>query len=165
MKKAVLAFIIAATMVGTAGSAWAKELKVGYINLSLVFDSYEKTKAFDADLQKEAEEKRVQREKIVEDVKKLRDELELMSAEARVDKQAAVDEKVQELQAFDRDIRLALRRKRDTMIREILKEIDDIIQAYGNEKKFDYIYNDRVLLYKTEEADISQDIISRLNKS
>jgi|APTNR8051073442_1049403.scaffolds.fasta_scaffold47124_1 outer membrane protein len=146
----------------TCGTAFA-EAKIGFINISQVFDSYEKTKQFDADLQKDSEAKRGQREVLVNTIKKLRDEVELMAPEAREDKQRQMDQKVQELQAFDRDARLALRKKRDDMIRDILKEIDDVIQAYGKEKGYDYIYNDRVLVFKKEQSDLSKEIIDRLN--
>ncbi len=136
---------------------------VGYVNLSEVFDAYNKTKEFDANLQTEAEEKRVERDAIVNSIKSMRDELELLSAESRGKKQGEVDARVQELQAFDNDSRLELRRKRDTMIRDILKEIDDVIQEYGQKNGYDYIYNDRILLYKTDQSDLTEKITAILN--
>ncbi len=152
--------LLAVVLMG--GTALA-ESKIGFINISQVFDSYEKTKQFDADLQKDSESKRAQREVLVSAIKKLRDEVELMAPEAREEKQRQMDQKVQELQAFDRDARLSLRKKRDEMIRGILKEIDDVIQAYGKEKGYDYIYNDRVLVFKKDQSDLSKEIIDRLN--
>ncbi len=157
----VLSLLVLAVFL-TAGSAFA-EAKIGFINISQVFDSYEKTKQFDADLQKESESKRVQRDTLVNAIKKLRDEVELMAPEAREEKQRQMDQKVQELQAFDRDARLTLRKKRDDMIRDILKEIDEVIQAYGKEKGYDYIYNDRVLVFKKDQSDLSKEITARLN--
>ena len=154
-------FVLAVFLAG--GSAVAAESKIGFINVSQVFDAYEKTKKFDVELQQESETKRAQRDALVNAVKKLRDEVELMAPEAREEKQRAMDQKVQELQAFDRDARLTLRKKRDDMIRDILKEIDDVIQAYGKEKGYDYIYNDRVLVYKKDQNDLSKDVIERLN--
>lgn len=144
-------------------SANAEDMKVAYANLSEIFDSYGKTKEFDAQLQKEAEEKRAERETMVASVKSLRDELELLSPEAKAQKEREIDTKVQELQAFDRDTRLALRQKRDDMIREVLKEIEEIVQKYGNDNGYDYIFNDRILLFKKEKADITKDIIKNLN--
>ncbi len=146
-----------------AGGTAMAEPKIGFVNLSQVFDSYEKTKTSDANLQKESEAKRSQREAIVNAVKKLRDEVEVLAPEAREEKQRAMDQKVQELQAFDRDARLTLQKKRNDMIRDLLKEIDDVIQAYGKEKGYDYIYNDRVLVYKKDQNDLSKEITDRLN--
>ena len=163
MKSQLRMIALSVLSVFLLGSTAFAEAKIGFVNVSQVFDSYEKTKKFDADLQKDSEAKRAQREALVAAVKKLRDEVELMAPDAREEKQRQMDQKVQELQAFDRDARLALRKKRDDMIRDILKEIDDVIQAYGKEKGYDYIYNDRVLVYKKDQSDMSKDIISRLN--
>ena len=146
-----------------AGGTAMAEAKIGFVNVSQIFDSYEKTKAFAASLQKDSEAKRTQRDAMVSAIKKLRDEIELMAPEAREEKQRQMDQKIQELQAFDRDARLELRKKRDDMIRDILKEIDDVMQAYGKEKGYDYIYNDRVLVYKKDQNDLSKEIIERLN--
>lgn len=137
--------------------------KIGFVNLSQVFDSYEKTKTFDKQLEGKAEAKRKDREKIVTDVKKLRDELELLSQDKKAGKQAQVDEKVKELQAFDRDARQTLQKERDTMLREILKEIDGVVKEFGDKEGYEYIFNDRVLLYKNDAADLSQKIIQKLN--
>ena len=157
-------------VVGILSSFWAtafaqeNNFKVGHVNLSLVFDSYHKTKAFDQELEKDAETKRKDREELVTEVRKLRDELELLSPEKRSTQQSAVDEKVAELQAFDKDSRQDLRQRRDEMIREILGEIDGVISQYGRENGYDYIFNDRVLVFKNEANDISQEIIKKINE-
>ncbi len=157
-------------VVGMLSFSWAtamaqqENFKVGHVNLSLVFDSYHKTKAFDQELEKDAEAKRKDREDLVTDIRKLRDELELLSPEKRTARQSAVDEKVAELQAFDKDSRQNLRQRRDEMIREILGEIDGVISQYGRERGYDYIFNDRVLVFKNETNDISQEIIKKLNE-
>ena len=163
LKGIVIGLMIMAFSLVSSHPVLAADPKIGYVNLSLVFDSYEKTKKFDRDLQKKAEEKRTQRDKIVEEVKKNRDELELLSPNNRVAMQQKIDQKVQELQAFDRDSRLTLRRHRDTMIRDILKEIDEVVQNYGKEEGYDYIFNDRILLFKKEANDLSQEIVDLLN--
>ena len=146
-----------------AGAAFAKEGKIGYVNLSQVFDSYEKTKKFDKELETQAEAKRKEREVLVNDVKKLREELELLSEEKKAKKQADMDEKIKQLQAFDKDAREMLRKQRDTMLREILQEIDAVVKEFGDKEGYQYILNDRVLLYKGEENDLSQKIIQKLN--
>lgn len=155
--------ILFAISVNSAEASAKEGEKIGYVNLSLVFDSYEKTKEFDKELEKEAEAKRKEREGIVRDIKRLRDEIELLSQDKRAGKQTQIDEKIEELQAFDRDARENLRMKRESMLREILKEIDGVVKEYGNKEGYAYIFNDRVLLYKDENKDLSQDIIQKLN--
>ncbi len=146
-----------------AAPAHAKEGKIGYVNLSLVFDSYEKTKKFDKELEGQADAKRKEREALVNDVKKLRDEVELLSEDKKASKQTQIDDKVKQLQAFDKEARENLRRQRDTMLREILQEIDGIVKEFGDKEGYEYILNDRVLLYKSDANDLSQKIIQKLN--
>jgi outer membrane protein len=158
------ACLIAAVLFAAAPvPARAKEGKIGYVNLSLVFDTYEKTKSFDKELEKEAEQKRNERQGIADAVKRLRDEIELLSPEKRGAKQQEIEEKIKELQAFDKDARQALGRKRDAMLREILQEIDAVVKEFGDKEGYEYILNDRVLLYKSDANDLSQRIIDKLN--
>ena len=164
MKTRILVVFIAALALTAAPAHAAKEPgKIGYVNLSLVFDSYEKTKQFDKELEAEAEAKRKERDVVVNEVKKLRDEIEMLSEQKRAEKQPQIDEKIKALQAFDRDARESLRKKRDTMLREILQEIDVLVKEFGDKEGYEYIFNDRVLLYKSDANDLSQKIIQKLN--
>lgn len=166
MKRILSIAISAGLLAAVSAPAIAAESgKIGYVNLSLVFDGYEKTKRFDKDLEAQAEQKRSERDAIVSEVKKLRDELELLSEDKKTKKQGDIDEKVKQLQAFDKDARENLRRQRDTMLKEILQEIDTVVREFGDKEGFTYILNDRVLLYKSDANDLSQKILQKLNAS
>ena len=102
---------------------------------------------------------------MVADIKKLRDEAELLSAKAKDDKQAAIDEKIKALQEYDRTTRDSLRRERDEMVKDILKEIEAVIQDFGKSQGYGYIFNDRVLVYKSEGGDLTNQVIKALNDS
>ena len=161
-----IAMIIGLAMPAFSGLAAAAEAgKIGYVNLSLVFDSYEKTKKFDKDLEAQVEVKRKERDAMVNDLKKMREELEMLSEDKKAKKQGDIDEKVKQVQAFDKDARENLRRQRDTMLREILQEIDGIVKEFGDKEGYTYILNDRILLYKSDTNDLSQKIIQKLNAS
>jgi len=161
--KIVSLFVLVMSVMFIASPAFAEAGKIGHINLSSVFDAYKKTKDYDKKLELEAEEKRTSRGNLVKDIKQLRDEIELLSEKKRVEKQSAIDLKVRELQSFDRDARQTLRQERDTMLKEILKEIDRVVKEFGDEAGYEYILDGRLLLYKNESTDLSQEIINRLN--
>lgn len=162
MKK-TLSLVLALMLLG--GSAFAAGEKLGYVDLSRVFDEYLKTKDFDKSLEAKGAQKQVERDKLVNEVKKLRDEAELLSAKAKDEKQAVIDEKIKALQDFDRNTRDALRKERDTMVRDILKEIEAVIQNYGKSQGYSFIFNDRVLVFKSEGSDVTAPIIKVLNDS
>jgi len=145
-------------------AVFSEEPKIATLDLSRAFDEFQKTKESDKILEAKGNEKKAERDKKVTEIKKLKGELDLLSDEGKKEKQAVIDQKVKELQEFDREVRDNLRGERDQMVREILKEIDQTIQEYGNEKGYTMILNDRVLLYKNKTLDVTEDITKRLNK-
>ena len=169
MKKTFSAVLAAALFMGLAmgqaGAVFAAGEKLGYVDLSRIFDEYLKTKDFDKSLEAKGAGKQVDRDRMVNEVKKLRDEAELLSAKAKDEKQAVIDEKIKTLQDFDRNTRDALRKERDVMVRDILKEIEEVIQNYGKAQGYSFVFNDRVLVFKSESADLTNPIIKVLNDS
>jgi outer membrane protein len=167
MKKlaVILGVFLGLGILAPAPQAGAAGEKTGYVDLARVFDEYLKTKDFDKSLEAKGAAKQSERDKMVNEVKKLRDEAELLSSKAKDDKQAQIDEKIKALQDFDRSTRDALRKERDTMVREILKEIETVIQNFGKSQGYGFIFNDRVLVYKMESADLTASVIKVLNDS
>ena len=160
--QAVLLGMVGMMLVSTA-SAQAAPDKIGSVDLARVFDGYQKTKELDKALESKGAAKQADRDKMVADVKKLRDEAELLSAKAKDDKQVVIDEKIKALQDFDRTTRDALRKERDGMVRDILKEIEVVMQDFGKSQGYTYIFNDRVLVYKTDQSDLTTQVIKVLN--
>ena len=144
-------------------AAQAAGEKIGYVDLARIFDEYQKTKTFDKTLEAKGATKQTDRDKMVNEIKKLRDEAELLGAKAKDEKQAVIDEKIKTLQDFDRNTRDALRKERDGMVRDILKEIETVIQDFGKAQGYSFIFNDRVLVFKSEGSDLTNQIIKTLN--
>jgi len=143
--------------------ALAQERKIAVISLSKAFDSYSKTKAVDEDLAKKAEKAKKETEKLAEKINKARDEAQLLSKEAKDAKAEEINKMMRELQDYEREAGVELRRQRDDMVKDIFKEMNDAITKYGKEKGFDIIFDDRVLLYANDSVDITADIINILN--
>lgn len=166
MKRFIIIGVGLLFLVGVVAQGEAEELrKVGYINLGKLFDEYEKTEEADKVLEEKGNARQTEREKKFDEVKRLKDKIALMSAEEKEKKQEALDEKAKELEDFDRQTQVDLRRERDTMVREILKEIDKVIQEYGEKNGYDLILNDRVLLYGAGGLDLTDEILKVLNES
>ncbi|HTL71160.1 MAG TPA: OmpH family outer membrane protein [Candidatus Eisenbacteria bacterium] len=163
--KRILVFAFSFLMLAGATVAQAAGEKIGYVDLARIFDEYQKTKSFDKTLEAKGSSKQGERDKMVNEIKKLRDEAELLGAKAKDEKQVAIDEKIKTLQDFDRNTRDALRKERDGMVRDILKEIETVIQDYGKAQGYSFIFNDRVLVFKSEGSDLTNQIIKTLNDS
>lgn len=147
-----------------SGPAWARIEKVGYVDVAKVFDGYQKTKDNDAKLQTAGKKKEEERDALVHEIRRLKDEQALLAENARDKKQEAIDAKIRELQEFDAQARRELGDQRNEKVREIFKDIDEVVQRYGERKGFDLIFNDRVLLYRNPHFDLTADILTELNQ-
>ena len=165
MKYVTMVIMVAMMGVFCGGTpAAAEEPKIGLVDLARTFDSFQRTKDSEKVLEAEAAKKKEERDKRIDEIKRLKGELELLNEKGKAEKQAVIDQKIQELQAFDRDVQDGLRRERDRAIQEILKEIDGVIETFGRENGYTMLLNDRALLYGKKEMDITDQIIEILNK-
>ncbi len=137
--------------------------KIGYIDLSKAFDEYQKTKDFDKELEGKGDTKQQEREKVVQDIRKMREELELLNKTAREKKETDIEAKIKSLQEFDQEAKTDLTKERDNMVKDILKEMSDVIKEYGGKNGYSIIVNDRVLLYGNSGMDLTNEIIKILN--
>ena len=144
-------------------SVEAQELKIGYVSLSQVFDNFEKTKASDTTLEKQGKQKETELETRLDELKKLRQNLELLNDESREAKQREIEEKSEELQRFRTSTARDLRRERDKVAKEILAEIQQSITEYAQANGFSLIVDDRFLLYGQPAYDVTQAILKLLN--
>lgn len=163
-KRYIVTFLVAALFVlSLPGLAWAE--KIAFVDVAKVFDGYQKTKDNDAKLQAAGKKKEEERDAVVHEIRRLKDEQALLAEDAREKKQEAIDVKVRELQDFDAAARRELGAQRNETVKEIFKDIDEVVQRYGERKGYDLIFNDRVLLYRSPRFDVSRDILDELNRN
>ena len=165
LRVVLVAVLLSSFIFFQTSSVLAKEIKMGYVNLGKTFDEYGKTKQADAVLEKKSAEKEVERQKMVDEISKLKDEFELLNEKVKKEKQAVIDEKLKKLQEFVNATREELAKERDVLVTDIVKEIDKVIQDYGKQNGYTVILNDRVLVYGESALDITEDIIVILNKT
>ncbi len=158
-KMFVIAFLAFALC---GGSAFAGG--IAYVDVAEVFDNYQKTKDQDLSLKNVGEQKEKERATLGKDIRQLEDDLSLLAKEARQPKQEQLIEKKRQLEDFDREVRRQLGESREKVVREIFADIDATIAEYGKAKGFDFILNDRVLLYRNQTLNITKDVLAELMK-
>lgn len=165
MKK-VLNFtvLLAAFFVLGQMPARAEGGKQAFVDVAKVFDAYNKTKENDKNLQQSGKKKEEERDAIVHEIRQAKDEMALLSDDAKAKKQDSLASKMKELEAFDAQTRQTLGEQRNKVVRDIFKDIDNAIQKYGQAKQLDVIFNERALLYRSDKMDITKEIIDTLNK-
>ncbi|MDP2928448.1 MAG: OmpH family outer membrane protein [Candidatus Omnitrophota bacterium] len=143
--------------------AFAKEYKIGYVDLAKVSDEYSKTKDYEKTFEAQVKSKDAERQKFVDEIRKLKDEQALLSDKAKAQKQEVMEEKIKNLQEFDRKIREELIKQRNQMLGEIQKDIDTVIATYSKEAGYDIILIKQTVLYAGTELDLTTEVVKRLN--
>jgi len=157
-------FVVIALVIGSVSLHAADKLKVAVVNIGKVFDEYEKTKRFDQDLQKDGRTKQEERDGIVKDIRKLRDEQALLNEEAKGSKQDAIEKKMKELDAFDEETKKVLAEKRNDAVKDVFQDIEVVMKQYGERKGYDLVLNDRAVLYSPTSYDVTAEVLSELNQ-
>ncbi len=142
----------------------ADELKIGYVSLAKVFDSYERTKATEASLEQKAKQKDEELRGRVAELKKLRESLELLSDQARETKAREAEQKADDLQRFRANTARDLTRERDTFAKAIFQDIQQAIDAYAKANGFALILKkEDTVLYAQTAYDVTDGVLQLLN--
>ena len=156
---------VAVVFLGSGSVFAGGEGKYVYVDVAKVLEGYQKTKDNDTSLQTNAQKKQKDRDALVQTVRQLKDEVALLAEDARGKKQETLDAKIRELQDFESAAKRDLDAQRNKAVREIFKDIDDTIQRYGERKGYDFIFNERALLFRNAKYDMTADVLSELNKN
>jgi len=169
MKKGIVLITAALFAAGLfAGPAcekvFAKDMKIAYVDLAKVFDEYKKTKDSEKTLEEKGKTKEAERTKMVDELKKLKAEQEMLSDKAKAEKQTAIDAKIKVLQEYDSKTRNELIKDRNDLLGGIMKDIEKIVNDYAKASGYDFVLNSRMLLYGSDQYDLTNEILAKLNK-
>ena len=164
--KAVKCFILTVVFALTmAASAQAKDMKYAFVDLSRVFDNYQKTKDADVVLQKDSQAFQKERDKMVEKVRDAQGKLALLKESEKQKTQADIDKQQADLIEFNKQKMTELAKQRDEKVREILLEIEKNVSAMAKKEGYDMIFNDRVLVYGDQSMNLTEKVLKGLNDS
>jgi len=99
------------------------------------------------------------------ELEKLRDELEkkgqLLSADARREKQEQLERKVRDARRLVDDLQGTLQKKEEAMLGKVLQDVSGLIQKVGKAKGFDLVLERQrsSVLYATADVDLTEDVI------
>lgn len=168
MKRAILAGIVAAFITST--SLFAADLKLGYIDMQRAINTSEAGK--EAKEQLAAKVKKYQDEINVkqEELKKLKEELEkqgmLLSDSARAAKEKDYQNKLKDFQRFTKDAQDELQGKDEELTRRILEEMEKVIQEYGRQKGYSFIFvKNETMLFVDAKADLTDEVLKLFNSN
>jgi outer membrane protein len=158
----VVSVLLGSTLVDSVKAA-GSAAKVGYLDISKVFDAYEGTKASDKKLEEKKTEWQGKLDKIKKELDKLNDDLTVLSESAREKKRQQIEEKTIEFKERKKEAENDVKREGDQMVRGILREIETAVKDYGQKEGYALILNNKNVIYAADEYDITEKIISLLN--
>lgn len=164
MRKIIICLVGIICAVALFSSMALAEQKLGYVDLSILFDEYGKTKKYDEILEKKQVGYETEREKKVKEVKQIQDSMNLLTEKEKQSKESLLEKKVEGLRDFDRSQQQDLRKERDEKMKEILKDIEEAISEYAKAENFTLVFNDRVLVYQDNSLDITAQVLKILQK-
>ena len=160
----VVVFVVFLLNIFLLNEAFA-EGRIVYVDLASIFDRYQKTKDYDVNLETTQKGKQDSIDKQVDEIKEMQDKLDLLSDKEKESKQEQINNKTKELQEFQRNAEIDLREVRNERLKEVLQDIQDVVEEIAKKNKYDFILNDRVLLYGNDNLDISKEVLKKLNEN
>jgi outer membrane protein len=159
----MLIVLIFLSLVMTTGVYAVEPGKIGYVDLSRLFDEYHKTKEYDKVLEsKHSELEKIGKEKI-EKIKESESKLALLKEDQRKELEAEIETMKGDAQEFVSQEQSNLTKERNEKIREILLEIEKKVSDFAEKEHYDIILNDRVLIYGDPAKNITEQILTILN--
>lgn len=165
----VVAIVFSVFMAGSSqAQIFKKGLKIGYVNVAKVFDKYKRTDEATEALKKDIEDKRKDIEKKKEAINLLKQKLEsqgvVMAEKEKTKMQEEVEARLSELKDITEKSNRELRERETNLTRDILKDIEEVVKAYGKDNDYDLILDSREVLYGPEGMEVTEDIIKLINE-
>ncbi len=158
----VMGMFSLALILGVSSQAMAQ--KIGFLDLSKVFDNYQRTKEYDGTLEKSHKEYTDKRNEKISKIQEAQSKLALLKEEEKGKLQQEMEQMRADLESFDRAQQTDLTRQRDERIREILLEIEKVSSEFAKQEKYDFILNDRVLIFGNPSMDVTEQVLRMLNE-
>lgn len=173
MKRIAAILTVAFVAAGWSGAAWAKELRLAYVDSEQILEASEDYREARQKLQDE-ERRYVNQATSMEDVvrtmaEELRAQSLMLSSEARAEREQRFLEKQKELEDFRKEIwgeggKLFSRNLE--LSRPVLEKINGAIQKVSQEYGYDFVFDaaSANIVYALPEYDITERVIEQLRK-
>ena len=178
MKRTGAVIGIALIAVGGAVAAWVgvpttsaqtaaapAPVRVGFVDIQRVLARSSAGVAAREQLEKEKAAMQRQVDAQRGDIEKLRDELEkkgqLLSVDARREKQEQLERKVRDARRLVDDLQGTLQKKEEALLAKVLQDVSGLIQKVSKDRGFGLVLERQPssILYATPESDLTDDVL------
>lgn len=136
--------------------------KLGSVDITKLFDEYQKTKEFSKALDTKVSAYEKERDGKLSDIKQMQDKINLLTDKEKEKKQKELEDKAKSIREFAVSKESELRKERDDKLKEISKDIEDAIQQYSKKESYTMVFNDKVFAYYAKTNDITDKVLEIL---
>jgi outer membrane protein len=168
MKRIVIGFVCVLSMVLATAAFGADGVRIGSVDIQKVLLNSDAGKEAKEQLAGKGNRYEGEKNSREEELKQLKGELEKQSVvladDARKAKEQLFMQKRKELDRFLKDAQEDLQAKNDELTSRLVEQIVKVIQNYGKDKGYSYIFvkNDS-MVFVDEKADLTDEILKAFN--
>lgn len=160
-------WLVIGMLVLTCSSAWGQAVKIGFIDIQRILNESQAGKKANDRFQAQIKKAEADIQKERQDLEKIRADLDkkgpLLKEEERRNQEADFQRRSVALQRNVTDQQQELQRRRNEMMAEILKELEQVVTEVGKSEKFTLILERSQILYSDQAVDITNRVIEVYN--
>ena len=143
--------------------SWAAE-KYAYVDVMRIASEYNKAKDNNKDLEQKASTYEAEIDKRLNEIKKFQDKVNLMNEKKKEAQRPELEKKVKDLQEYRQQRAVDLRKEDFENTKEIVEDIRGAIKQHAEKEGYAMVFDDRALVYQGKGTDITNNIVTILNK-
>ncbi|MFO0747439.1 MAG: OmpH family outer membrane protein [Myxococcota bacterium] len=170
MRRAVLvALALVMFLAVPASLAFAKDLKIGVVDVEYIIHSSKKGKAAKSRLKKLFDDKQKELDEKQKDLLALKDQIakgsDMETPEKKKAKVLEYQQGLLGLQELYSKNQQELAKKEMDLMKPILKSLEDILTAIAKDGEYDFIMNrsEQGVLFTTPEHDLTEDVLKKMD--
>jgi len=145
-------------------TSFAKDMRVGYVDVFKVFQDYKKTQDYEKELDAKKTRQEARLKSKEEEIKNMQNGIDALKDDQ---KEKARDKMNQAAVALDSEVRQVgndLQKERESKMKELVDDVNKIVSEYAQKKGFDLVMNKTAVLYGDSSMDVTADILSIANQ-
>ena len=152
------------------GPVSAQEIKIGYVDLQRALNECDAGKRAKEEFKRQVDRLQVSLEKQKGDIEKLKDQLEKKASVMKEDERRNLEldyrRRLRDFERSYKDSQGELQLKDNELTSDILKELQVVIQAYGQREGYTLILENSssTVLFSSQNADLTDRVIDEFNR-
>lgn len=162
--------LLALAWIAVACPSWAADVKIGYVDLQRALNESNRGKKAKEEFKAEVEKLQAQLKRKKDQIDNLKEQLEkkaaVMKEEERVNLEEEYRKKLRDFERDYKDSQADLQRKDTELTGAILKELQEVIQEYGEREGYTMIFEagSTAVLFGAKSADLTDAILEEYNR-